>query len=177
MSMKSFESLNNEYHLMTDEDAGVSCSLVPNDASYPLTHIIPTQLFCTPSMTEVPKQFGSLQCQSHNEHVKRTAMSMNNETYEGGALVAEYFIDLVDEMYDKCFDVVSGGSAGCVLPPPIMAYVKTKQCYDSYMHATYIDPATKNHYKWWFTKEQAILVCHNIVRIVRLLCFLCNFLF
>jgi len=171
MSVESFQSLNNDYHLMTNED------LVPNDTSSPLTHIVPTQLFCSPATTEVPKHFGSLQCQPRNEHVSRTTMSMNDETYEGGALAAEYFMDLVDEMYDKCFDVVNGGSAGIVLPPPMMAYGKTKQCYDSYMHATYIDPSTKNRYKRWITKEQAISVRLNIVLIVRLLCFSYNFLF
>ncbi len=48
-------------------------------------------------------------------------------------------------MYNKIFDLVPDGGQGIILPAPKKAYAKTKQMYDSYMHATYIDYTTNDN--------------------------------
>ena len=160
---------------MTDEMAhqviGPDCS----DLTSPVAFVTPPRLFCSTTLTQVAQSSPILTQPSTSTQVAQSSpiltqpsllgydesITHNNDAFhEDASSNADHDISkLVEDMYNKSFDLVADGGQGIILPAPKKAYAKTKRMYDSYMHATYIDSTTNERYKRWITKEQAVLVC------------------
>jgi len=65
----------------------------------------------------------------------------------------------IERMYNAAFEHATSNSQGVLLEAPSLTYKKYKHRYDSFMLATYINPANGQYFKKWISKDQSIACC------------------
>jgi len=157
MSFGTFSLLNKQTYCRPDECEEVT--------SHKLTCgednvFLPTKLFFSPVLNGVvaKKSDSPSKVAIHDVPEEFSIHDEDNleAVHDGEGEILEL---LIEEMYTKCFPRVEDGGQGIVLPPRNKSKCKSRKRYNSYMYATYIDPASNSRFDCWITKEPAITVC------------------
>jgi hypothetical protein len=150
MSYEAFEAFNKACYVSLDLSENTSEDAEVHDG------IIPKAIICC-----TVSNFGG-QTTTTTRPTSDTLCAAREEFEVVNPYECDYgddaLVDLIDDMYNKSFDVVDAGGQGALLEAPTMPYTKSKRLYDSFMKAVHIDPATGEAYNRWLSKEQAVVV-------------------
>jgi len=157
MSFDTFSLLNKQTFCRPDECEEVTSHKLKCGED---NVFVPKKLFCSPVLNGVlaKKSDSPSKVTIHDVPEEFSIHDEDNleAVHDGEGEILEL---LIEEMYTKCFPRVEDGGQGIVLPPPKKSKCKSRKRYDSYMYATYIDPASNSRFDCWITKEPAITVC------------------